>query len=116
MVKTCVAVGCSNTYSHGVGLFGFPQEATLRNKWIREVRKTRDKWKGPSQHSVVCSDHFSEESFESGTHLESQFGLLKRRRLKPDAVPTIFKKPGDLLPKKRAAFCEDSEVPVYIII
>ena len=111
MVKRCIAAGCANTYKHGVGLFGFPQEAKLRDQWTREVKKTRDQWKGPSQHSVICSDHFTDESFESGTHLEAQFGLLKRRRLRPDAVPTIFKKPADLLLTKRAGSCKDSELP-----
>ena len=106
MVKRCVAAGCTNTNSQGVGLFIFPKEAKLRSQWTKEVKKTRDKWQGPSDSSVLCGDHFTEDSFEPATHLKAQFGLLKKRKLKPDAVPTIFKKPG-----KRPSSCQDSEAP-----
>ena len=69
-------------------------------RWVREVKKTRDKWKGPSQHSVVCSAHFTEDSFESGTVLESQFGLLKRR---------FWLQPSEKAEARCS--CDDSEVP-----
>ena len=105
-----MAAGCSNTHSQGVSLFTFPREVKLKKQWIREVKKTRDKWQGPSESSVLCSDHFTEDSFDSATLLEAQFGLLKKRKLKPGAVPTLFKKPEALL-RKRAGSTQDLEVP-----
>ena len=44
---------------------------------------------GPSERSVLCSDHFNEPD----TAIASSLGLDKpRRRLKADAVPTVFKR------------------------
>ena len=58
MVKSCVAANCSNTYRDGVSLFKFPKDPALRQKWIKNVQRTRAKWSGPSEHSVSCSQHF----------------------------------------------------------
>ena len=93
MVKRCVAAGCSNTYSDGVSLFHFPKDHARRQQWIKQVQRTRSRWKGPSEHSVLCSDHFNEDCFEPDTAIASSLGLDKpRRRLKADAVPTVFKR------------------------
>ena len=93
MVKRCVAAGCSNTYSDGVSLFHFPKDHARRQQWIKQVQWTRSQWKGPSEHSVLCSDHFNEDCFEPDTAIASSLGLDKpRRRLKADAVPTVFKR------------------------
>lgn len=93
MVKRCVAAGCSNTYRDGVSLFLFPKDHARRLQWIKQVQRTRAEWKGPSEHSVLCSDHFDEHSFEPDTAIASSLGIDKlRRRLKADAVPTVFKR------------------------
>ena len=93
MVKRCVAAGCSNTYSNGVSLFHFPKDHARRQQWIKQAQRTRSQWKGPREHSVLCSDHFNEDCFEPDTAIASNLGLDKpRRRLKADAVPTVFKR------------------------
>ena len=93
MVKRCVAAGCSNTYSDGVSLFLFLKDHARRLQWTKQVQRTRAEWKGPSEHSVLCSDHFDEDSFEPDTAIASSLGIDKlRRRLKADAVPTVFKR------------------------
>ena len=89
MVKRCVAAGCSNTYSDNVSLFKFPKDPVLRQKWVKNVQKTRAQWSGPSEHSVLCSQHFDSSSFEPDSELASQMGMQKCRRLKDDAVPTL---------------------------
>ncbi|XP_064390936.1 uncharacterized protein LOC135338779 [Halichondria panicea] len=89
MVNRCVAAGCSNTPSEKVSLFKFPKDAGLRKKWEKQVQRTRAQWKA-TDHSFVCSEHFTDDSFEIDSALASQFGLKKRRRLKPESVPTIF--------------------------
>ena len=67
MVKRCVAAGCSNTYSDNVSLFKFPKGPVDRSGSImfREL--------GPKA---------------------SQMGMQKRIRLKDDAIPTLFERPG----------------------
>ena len=92
MVNRCVAAGCSNTPSDRVSLFRFPKDKVLRNKWEKQVQRTRAKWK-VTEHSYLCSEHFTEDSFEVDSEIASKFGLKKRRRLKSGAVPTIFHRP-----------------------
>lgn len=94
MVKRCVAAGCSNTYSDNVSLFKFPKDPVLRQKWVKNIQRTRAQWSGPSEHSVLCSQHFNSSCFEPDSELASQMGMQKRRRLKDDAVPTLFERPG----------------------
>ena len=93
MVQYCVAVGCSNSRGDSVSLFKFPADPVLREKWTREVRRTRDCWSGPTKHSVLCEKHFTEESFESDSAIASTMGIAKRKRLRPNAIPTIFERP-----------------------
>ena len=90
MVKRCVAAGCSNTNSDGVSLFQFPRDPALRMQWTREVQRTRANWQGPSDYSVLCSDHFTNDCYEEDTTIAARFGIGKRRRLKPNAIPTVF--------------------------
>lgn len=90
MVKRCVAAGCSNTHSDGVSLFQFPRDPALRIQWIKEVQRTRANWQGPSDYSVLCSDHFTTDCFEEDAAIAARFGISKRRRLKPNAIPTVF--------------------------
>lgn len=96
MVKRCVAAGCDNTYKDGVSLFLFPKDPKLRKQWADQVRRTRDKWEGPSDYSVLCSCHFDDDCFEAEAKLSESLGLSSKRRprLKPGVVPTLFKKPS----------------------
>ena len=89
MVNRCVAVGCSNTPSDRVSLHKFPADPKLREKWVKQVRRTRAQWT-PTKHSVLCSKRFTEDSFEVDSTIAATFGISKKRRLKPDAVPTVF--------------------------
>ena len=94
MVKRCIAAGCCNTNGDGISLHKFPSDGLIRKQWTKQVQKIRPKWSGPSDFSVLCSDHFMEDCFEPDSALASKMGLEKRKRLKPDAVPTIFKRPA----------------------
>ena len=92
MVQYCIAAGCSNTRSDGVSLFKFPSDPVLREKWTREVKRMCDRWSGPTKHSVLCEKHFTAESFEPDSAIASSMGLAKRKRLRPNAIPTIFER------------------------
>ena len=78
MVKNSVAANCSNTYGHGVSLFKFPKDRALCQIWIKNIQKTRANWDDPSEHSVLCSQHFESSCFEVDSELAAQMGIQKR--------------------------------------
>ena len=92
MPKRCVGYGCGNTNKDGVSLFTFPRDVSLK-KWADQVKRTRDKWSGPTQYSFLCSCHSPTECFEPDCAIAASVALKKTVRLKPDAVPSIFKRP-----------------------
>ena len=47
-------------------------------------------WKATDQSFL----HFTEDCFEVDSALAAQFRMKNRRRLKPDAIPTIFLRPS----------------------
>ena len=105
MVNRCVAGGCSNTPSPGISLYKFPKDPTLRRQWEKQVQRTRAKWKA-TENSFLCSEHFTEDCFEVTATLASQFGISRKRRLVPAAVPTIFSVPT----KVDSSECSDKRV------
>ena len=94
-------VECITTYY-------FPKDISLKKKWIAQVKRTRDNWSGPTAHSVLCCDHFGQDCFEEGFELGKKYGIEKRRQLKENAIPTIFKRPqpdnksSESRPKRKA--------------
>ena len=56
------------------------------------MQRTCADWKDATDYSVLCSEHFTSDCFEEDSFIAAQFGLTKRKRLKSDAVPTIFHK------------------------
>ena len=99
MGRRCVAAGCSNTHSDSISMHKFPKDPELRRKWEKQVQRTRERWSATDT-SVLCSEHFEADCFEVDSMLAEQMGLKKRRRLKPDAVPTVFVRHG--IPKDAA--------------
>ena len=53
------------------------------------MQRTRAEWK-VTEHSYLCSEHFTLDCFEADTAIAATFGIKKRKRLKPNAIPTIF--------------------------
>ena len=92
MVKSCVAAGCAKTSNDGISFFKFPSDPVMRQQWTKEGQRTRDRWSGWSQCSVLCSSHFTADCFEPDSAIAATMGITKRQRLKPDAVPTIFQR------------------------
>ncbi|TRY77895.1 hypothetical protein TCAL_08111 [Tigriopus californicus] len=84
MVKSCSAFGCVNRAKKGISSWEtsfhcFPQVPELRQKWVHAIRRHNFT---PTRWSSICSDHFRDEDFESN---------LEVKRLKSEAVPSIFK-------------------------
>ncbi|KAJ8043639.1 THAP domain-containing protein 10 [Holothuria leucospilota] len=97
MGKFCIAGHCSNSSKDGVSLHRFPKLEPYRTLWTRAVGNTRKDWLRPTNASFLCSAHFTEDSFiEFVGKRFSDFGLSphKLKRLKPDAVPTLFGVPA----------------------
>ena len=88
MVNRCTAAGCSNTPSERISLHKPPADPKLREKWMKQVR-TRSQWT-PTKHSVLCSEHFSEDSFEVDSAIAATFGISKKRWLKAEQKNYLF--------------------------
>ncbi|KAK8765451.1 hypothetical protein V5799_031941 [Amblyomma americanum] len=65
---------------NGWRMFHFPRDPKRKLLWL--VRIKRDKWQ-PTKSSCVCSAHFEDKSFE-------QNRADGWKKLKPNAVPTVF--------------------------
>ena len=117
----CVAFNCNNrsVRKPGVSFFSFPKENDLRRKWIVKVK--RQDW-SPTKYSKLCSDHFDNSCFISDKAMISIGWKPGRKRLKADAVPTLFKykenieavKKCALKPRGAAAKRQRLEVKRYI--
>ena len=95
MPKPCVAANCKNTTDNNkdVSFHKFPKDEKQQAEWIRQVKRTRAQWDGPtSDFTFVCSDHFTEDCYERAPQIKTDLGWnVKRKRiLQKDAVPTIF--------------------------
>ena len=60
-------------------LHRFPQDEASWKPWVKIIG--RDGWV-PSKHSVLCSDHFTEDSF-------AVYNNRTKKRIKPGALPII---------------------------
>ena len=104
MPATCVAGFCSNRRGDGFSLFKFPKEEKIRKQWTLQVQRTRESWQ-PTDNSVLCSAHFEESCFEQRPLLKESLGfsVQQKLRLRPEAIPTIFKRPRHVSPPKRSS-------------
>ena len=88
------------------------------------MQRTPADWRDATDYSVLCSEHFTNDCFEEASIIAAQFGIQKRRHLKPGAVPTIFNRPiatmasegslqeGLSVGHKRAAMTRGESIPV----
>ncbi|XP_025409640.1 THAP domain-containing protein 1-like isoform X2 [Sipha flava] len=76
----CAAINCSNSVTKGFLMKHFPKDKVRRKLWL--VKMKRDNW-SPTNYSCLCEIHFGEDMWEKTREDGS-------RRLKNDAVPTIF--------------------------
>ena len=88
MGGNCIVYDCSISQKKGSTLFGFPKDPKLRREWTLQVKRTRDKWRGPSDYSAVCSEHFIQECFQVSASTAIKLRLKRKLRLKPRAVPS----------------------------
>ncbi|XP_072220753.1 THAP domain-containing protein 1 [Leuresthes tenuis] len=77
----CSAPNCSNSTSIGKQLFRFPKDPVRKKKWVVNCRRDFE----PTPHSRLCQDHFELSQFE-----EIARSPAGGKKLKPNAVPTLF--------------------------
>nr|CAH7712723.1 unnamed protein product [Callosobruchus chinensis] len=64
MPSCCCVLGCKNNYNSSkkeqgnVSVFTFPKDIERRNQWLKCIHREDFI---PSDHSVVCIDHFEEK-------------------------------------------------------
>ncbi|XP_040575415.1 uncharacterized protein [Lepeophtheirus salmonis] len=106
MPNGCVAPGCTvgqprKIKPPHVTIHRFPNNPTRRLKWIAAIKKVRNNWDYPESSKtivVLCSLHFqpgdftyeSKDSNPSRKKMKINDGKVKKRRLKEDAVPSIY--------------------------
>ncbi|XP_047101644.1 THAP domain-containing protein 2-like isoform X2 [Schistocerca piceifrons] len=85
MVNSCAALGCTEKYVKGAELsfHSFPADEVRRNVWTLALKRKNFK---ASKYTKICSKHFSSDCFDTDA-----FGF--GRKLKRDAVPSIFNCP-----------------------
>ena len=96
MPRHCVAAGCSTASGEGYSLHEFPSDDHVHAKWTKAIKLHRSGWKGLTKGTFLCVKHFEANCFVTeGVRFCDVFGMPAKKRLKPDAIPTIFPKPGD---------------------
>ncbi|XP_044184354.1 uncharacterized protein LOC122964679 [Acropora millepora] len=103
MVHCCVPE-CTNHSAKTklVSYHKIPKDSKLKKTWISRLRRDN---LPTLENCYVCSDHFQSECFQ--TDLREQLtGERGRRRLKSDAVPSIFNFSTSNRPSKRRSTTE----------
>ncbi|XP_068196708.1 THAP domain-containing protein 1 [Antennarius striatus] len=77
----CSAPNCSNSTNTGKQLFRFPKDPVRKKKWVMNSRRDFE----PTPHSRLCQDHFEQSQFE-----EIARSSAGGKKLKPNAIPTLF--------------------------
>ena len=114
MPRRCVAAGCDSVGGKGCSLHKFPHDEAIRKKWIKAVKQHRSSWDGPSAHSLLCSKHFTDDCFlTEGVHFRDKMGMPTAKRLKPDAVPTIFARSINYLEPSSTCSARPTSRPVF---
>ena len=110
MGRMCAVSGCgvSSSSNSGHSMHMFPPDGSIRRQWIHFVKTTRLDFIAPTKHQGICGQHFETECFEDRfiIQLKEQAGIRPRRKLKPDAIPTILtEKCLAMLSEKSPAAC-----------
>ena len=96
----CAAIGCTNDskFVKGVGYYYVKSRKTdVQKQWIVKLRR---KDLVVNSNTVVCGQHFEEDCFERDLKAEL-LNIKRTKKLKDDAVPTIFNFPGTVTQKRR---------------
>lgn len=95
----CVVEGCNNQASRkkGLSVHLSPSAGKRRKVWLKFVNTHRENFP-PSDRFVICSAHFTEDSFKR-LYVRPQIGCV--RRLKEDANPTMWRPKSTCSPQSK---------------
>ena len=105
----CVVQDCSNesNATEGISLHISPINKSTRASWVRFVRTKRANFNPPDgTRFMVCSEHFSTDSFQRAYHTKGV-----SRRLELGVVPTVWKAVSkfseeEFSPRQRRKVCK----------
>ncbi|XP_064455087.1 uncharacterized protein LOC135366348 [Ornithodoros turicata] len=86
-VPCCNQRGGKDSDGNKVSFLGFPNDSTLKKKWIVAIRRDEGKHFKVNRHTKVCSKHFVAADFFSNY-------VSGTKRLKEGAVPSVFNFPS----------------------
>ena len=88
MVHCCVP-GCINHSSKtsNISYHRIPSDKALRKAWLAMIRRDN---LPPLKNCYVCSEHFTDDCFESDLKAQLMTELMVKRCLKRDAIPSVF--------------------------
>ena len=81
-MPSCSAANCKNKHEDGVRLFRWPSAPERARLWLERCGRANSGWQ-PKPSSRLCEKHFDSSQFEE--HRQDGW-----RKLKPNAVPTLF--------------------------
>ncbi|XP_023932916.1 uncharacterized protein LOC106155538 isoform X3 [Lingula anatina] len=92
MPHICVAPGCRNRGNEkkGINFFSLPVETAKRQIWINALKLKNPSAVDNYKYARICSDHFEPECFVRNLRAELCSHGKTRRKLRDDAVPSIF--------------------------
>lgn len=88
----CCVPNCSNRRDKcpEVSFHGIPANEDLRKRWLVAIRRDVGPHFRISSSTVVCGAHFTAADFSTGSRQGSGAVKSKTRRLKREAVPSVF--------------------------
>jgi len=81
-MPSCSAIACRNKHKDGARLFRWPSAPERARLWLERCGRAGSGWQ-PKPSSRLCEMHFDSSQFEA--HRQDGW-----RKLKPNAVPTLF--------------------------
>ncbi|KAL9976812.1 hypothetical protein ACROYT_G014146 [Oculina patagonica] len=107
-MPVCAAAFCTNRAprdtKRGISFHRLPlSKRKIAQEWLRRMGRN-EKFLPKQAQLFVCSDHFTDDCFEVEHRFDLLGGNIRKRKKKPEAIPTIFKKsPAVKVPFKRHA-------------
>ncbi|PIK41654.1 putative THAP domain-containing protein 10-like [Apostichopus japonicus] len=99
--------GCSNVITNAISPHRWPNDDKTRQLWTKFVQNTRSDFIRPSQHSSICSEHFTGADYDLSFLLKEEMGLTgQQRRVLPGKYPTLK------TPKMRS---RNRKPPMYLV-
>ena len=98
-MPACCAITCKHGYKghftpEDVQWFHLPKDDSLRKAWLFRIHRENEA-DFVSEHTVLCSYHFTEEDWiPQHLNVDKRGRKLKRRRLKINAIPSINLRPN----------------------